>query len=186
VRWGWWPLLLALLAGCSQDMDEQPKLEPFEADHSRPGEQMTLPLVLGTVARGHLPQPVPRDMPLEVDMDLLARGKERFEIFCTPCHGPNGRGNGMIVQRGFPPPPSFHSDRLRLAPDRHFYRVITEGFGVMYSYASRVPEGDRWAITAYIRALQLARYARVEDLPEGVAMPDPAITPVNEPGTVPP
>jgi len=185
VRRGW-PLLLLVLLGCSQDMDEQPKLEPYEAGETRLGEQMTLPLVLGTVARGHLPRPVPREIPLAVDMALLERGQERFEIFCTPCHGRNGRGNGMIVQRGFPPPPSFHSDRLRLAPDRHFYRVITEGFGVMYSYASRVPEADRWAVTAYIRALQLARHARLADLPEGVAMPDPDPAPVSDPLAVPP
>lgn len=90
---------------------------------------------------------------------LLTRGRQRFEIYCAPCHGVLGDGDGYIVRRGFPAPPSFHSDRLRQAPDRHFVDVMTQGYGLMYSYADRVPPADRWAIVAYIRALQLSQHA---------------------------
>ena len=97
--------------------------------------------------------------PPQVSMSLLKRGHQRFDIFCSPCHGLDGYGDGMVVQRGFPKPPSFHSARLRKAPASHFFDVITKGYGVMYSYASRVPPRDRWAIIAYIRALQLSQDA---------------------------
>src|SRR5205823_15043450 len=92
------------------------------------------------------------------------RGRQRFEINCSPCHGRTGQGNGMIVQRGFPAPPSYHIDRLRQAPVGHFYDVITQGYGIMYSYAERVAPADRWAIAAYIRALQLSQHATLADL----------------------
>jgi mono/diheme cytochrome c family protein len=98
-----------------------------------------------------------RAIPYPVDMALLARGRERFDIYCAPCHSPVGDGDGMIARRGFPHPPSYHSDRLRNAPDRHFYDVITNGYGVMYPYGDRVAPEDRWAIVAYIRALQLSQ-----------------------------
>jgi mono/diheme cytochrome c family protein len=97
--------------------------------------------------------------------ELFARGHQRFDIFCSPCHGANGDGNGIIVQRGMPSPTSYHADRLRLADDQHFFDVITNGYGVMYSYASRIPPRDRWAIVAYIRALQLSRHASIDDVP---------------------
>lgn len=97
--------------------------------------------------------------PLPVTPELLARGAERFEIYCAPCHNRNGDGDGMIVRRGFPAPPSYHTERLRQAPDSHFYDVITSGYGAMYPYADRIAPGDRWAIVAYIRALQLSRHA---------------------------
>jgi mono/diheme cytochrome c family protein len=103
---------------------------------------------------------------MPVTRDVLARGRERYNIYCTPCHDRLGEGRGMIVQRGFPPPPSYHIDRLRQAPVGHFYSVITNGYGTMYSYASRISPEDRWAITAYIRALQLSQQAKVSDLPE--------------------
>jgi hypothetical protein len=96
----------------------------------------------------------------------LERGRERYNIYCTPCHDYTGSGNGMIVQRGFPHPPSFHTDRLRQAPVGHFFGVMTNGFGRMYSYADRVDVGDRWRIAAYIRVLQLSRNATVDDVPE--------------------
>jgi hypothetical protein len=99
-------------------------------------------------------------------MALLERGRERFEIFCAPCHGRAGDGQGVIVQRGFPAPPSYHTEALRNAPDQHFLDVVENGYGIMYSYGARVPPADRWAILAYIRALQLAQHAIVAELPE--------------------
>jgi mono/diheme cytochrome c family protein len=99
--------------------------------------------------------------PLPVNAPLLARGRDRFNIYCAPCHSQAGDGDGMIVHRGFPAPPSYHTDRLRNAPDSHFFDVITRGYGVMYPYADRIAPEDRWAITAYIRALQLSQHAPV-------------------------
>lgn len=105
------------------------------------------------------------EFPFPVTMDVLQRGQERFNIFCSPCHSRTGDGNGMIVQRGYPQPPSYHTDRLRNAPPGHFVDVITNGFGRMPSYADQVPVPDRWAITAYIRALQLSENATLDDVP---------------------
>jgi mono/diheme cytochrome c family protein len=96
---------------------------------------------------------------------LLERGRERFNIYCAPCHGRAGVGDGMVVQRGMPRPPSLHDERLRAAPDQHVFDVITRGYGVMYSYAMRVQPPDRWAIVAYIRALQLSQHATLADVP---------------------
>ena len=101
-------------------------------------------------------------LPFPVDRAVLERGQDRFRIFCTPCHGELGDGRGMIVQRGFNPPPSFHSDELRKKPVGHYFDVMTRGFGTMYSYASRIPARDRWAIAAYIRALQVSQHALAE------------------------
>jgi mono/diheme cytochrome c family protein len=100
-------------------------------------------------------------LPIQVTADTLRYGQQRFEIFCAPCHGLTGYGDGMVVQRGFPAPPSYHTERLRTAPNLHFFKVITEGYGAMYPYNDRVPQQDRWAIIAYIRALQLSRHAPV-------------------------
>ncbi|TAK83460.1 MAG: cytochrome c [Betaproteobacteria bacterium] len=102
--------------------------------------------------------------PFPITMQLLRRGRERFDIYCAPCHSPVGDGDGRVARRGFPHPPSYHIERLRAAPDRHFYDVMTQGHGVMRPYADRVPPEDRWAIVAYIRALQLSQYAKAEDL----------------------
>ncbi|WP_354036492.1 cytochrome c [Bradyrhizobium sp. S3.2.6] len=96
---------------------------------------------------------------------LLDRGRDRFGIFCSPCHGAGGDGNGIIVQRGMPRPTSYHDERLRTADDQHFFDVISNGYGAMYSHAARVPPRDRWAIVAYIRALQLSRHASIDDVP---------------------
>jgi mono/diheme cytochrome c family protein len=104
------------------------------------------------------------EIPLPLTPELLARGRERFEIYCAVCHGPDGYGRGLVVQRGFPAPPSYHDARLRNAPAGHFFRVITRGYGLMYSYADRLSVEDRWAVVAYIRALQLNQHARVGDL----------------------
>ena len=106
--------------------------------------------------------------PFPITREILDRGRERFDIFCAVCHGPTGRGNGMIVQRGFPVPPSFHIERVRTAPPGHFFYVITHGYGVMYSYADRIPTEDRWAIAAYIQALQLSQNTSSNDVPQHV------------------
>lgn len=156
-------------AGCDQQMVDMPRNEPYEASAVLPEQASVQPPVPGTVARGTLLEPRPDDIPFAIDAALLQRGQERFNIFCSPCHGRTGDGNGMIVRRGFPQPPSYHIDRLRQAPDSHFYDVMTNGFGAMYSYASRVPADDRWAIVAYIRALQLSLHAVVAELPEATA-----------------
>ena len=106
--------------------------------------------------------------PLPVTPAWLARGQERFNIYCAPCHSPVGDGDGIVVRRGFPAPPSYHIERLRNAPDAHFYAVITNGYGAMYSYADRVTPDDRWAIVEYIRALQRSQNARIDDVPADV------------------
>ena len=111
------------------------------------------------------PRPLAAMNPLPINRETLERGRERFDIYCSPCHSIAGDGDGMIVRRGFPSPPSYHTDRLRKAPDAHFYSVITNGYGMMYSYADRVAPNDRWAIVAYIRALQLSQNARIDDVP---------------------
>ncbi|MHB0777030.1 c-type cytochrome [Halomonas sp. WWR20] len=158
-------LLALLLSACGQEMDDQPKYETFEAAPQWPNNQAARDSVPGAVARDEaVDLRVPEELPMPLTQALLARGQERFNIYCSPCHGRVGYGEGMIVQRGFPAPPSFHSDRLRNAPLRHFYDVISEGYGVMYSYADRVAPEDRWAIAAYIQALQLSQYAPLEDL----------------------
>ena len=155
---------VVLLTGCDQpQMANQPKYEPYENAPDWPDNQSARQPVEGTVARGDAINP-PDRMPFEISRGLLEHGRERFEIYCTPCHGRGGHGNGMIAQRGFPQPPSFHQPRLRNVRLRHFYDVITNGFGVMYSYADRVPPDDRWAIAAYIRTLQYSQYAPVEAL----------------------
>ena len=156
--------LVVLLTGCEQNMYEQPKLKPYGAAPFFPGGLAALAPPHGTVPRTADPEPRSETLPLQLTDALLARGRERYDIFCSPCHGRVGNGEGIIVQRGFPAPPSYHTDRLRRAPDRHFYAVISDGFGRMYSYASRVPIPDRWAIVAFIRALQLSQHATADDL----------------------
>ena len=105
-------------------------------------------------------------MPYPVTLALLRRGQERFAIYCTPCHGMLGDGDGMVVRRGFPRPPSYHIERLRAAPDRHIYEVIRDGYGVMYPFGDRVAPPDRWAIVAYVRALQRSQAANADDIPK--------------------
>lgn len=156
--------LAGLLAACDQNMDVQPRYSEYSP----------VPLFRGSVLRNPPPNTVARD-DLERDKiagtkpalsaALLQRGQQRFGIFCLPCHGAGGDGNGIIVQRGMPRPTSYHDERLRAADDQHFFDVITRGYGAMYSYAARVPPRDRWAIVAYIRALQLSRHASLDDVP---------------------
>ncbi|MBI1898556.1 MAG: cytochrome c [Acidobacteria bacterium] len=138
----------------------QPSPAPAPAAGTPPrlGQQAALPATFDPDLVTEFPMPVTRS--------LLERGRDRFNIFCTPCHGYTGRGNGMIVQRGLVGPKSFHLERLKSAPVGHFFEVITNGFGAMYSYAQRIPVQDRWAIVAYIRALQLSQGATLNDVPE--------------------
>jgi mono/diheme cytochrome c family protein len=163
------------LAGCHSDMYDQPRNEPLEKSTFFEDQRASRPLVAGTVPRGALQEDEvfstgKRDgqfvdeLPIKVDLALLQRGQERFNIFCTPCHGLAGYGDGIIVQRGYRQPPSYHIDRLRGAPIGHFFDVMTHGFGVMPPYARQVPTRDRWAIAAYIRALQWSQYAKPGDL----------------------
>jgi hypothetical protein len=162
-----------LLAGCSlkQDMALQPKNRPLSPSDFFTDGRSERPLVENTVARGSLADDalfVAKDsngFPLPITQELLERGEGRYKIFCTPCHGLQGDGNGMVSMRGMKHPPTFHDNRLRQSPNGYFYDVITNGFGQMYNYASQIPPRDRWAIVAYVRALQLSRNARVADLP---------------------
>lgn len=154
--------LLCALAGCGQSMTDQPRYDTYAEGPAFENAQAARLPPEGTVPQSAVAYARSLENPPEVTSALLERGRERFGIFCAPCHGLTGEGNGMIVQRGFPPPPSFHSDRLRSAPASHFLHVIANGYGVMYSYASRVEPADRWAIIAYVRALQLSRHADVQ------------------------
>jgi hypothetical protein len=163
--------------GCNQMMNDEPRYKPLAASDFFANGQSGRPQVAGTIPHGHLHldqafytgrsngSPVD-SFPISVTRDLLARGQQRFDIFCSPCHGRVGNGDGMVVKRGFHAPPSYHIDRLRAAPVGHFFDVMTNGFGAMPSYASRVPPADRWAIAAYIRALQLSQLASLADVPD--------------------
>jgi len=169
-------LFSALLLGCRQDMHVQPKYVPGDPSSFFPDGRSERPPVAGTVARGQLRTDallyagringaVADMFPFPITSADLSRGRERYNIYCSPCHDYTGSGNGMIVQRGFPSPPSFHIERLRQAPAGHFFEVITNGLGLMYSYASRVSPDDRWRIAAYIRALQLSQHGAMGDVP---------------------
>jgi mono/diheme cytochrome c family protein len=143
-------LLATFSSSCVQKMGKDGHLRTYEAARTPPAD---------TIARGQSPGTSLNTgkMPMPITQALLARGRERYNIYCSPCHDFTGRGNGMIVQRGFLPPPSYHTDRLRDAPDSHFFDVISKGYGAMYSYGDRISASDRWAIVAYIRALQLSQ-----------------------------
>jgi len=173
--------LLAGAAGCRQDMHNQPKYRPLRATTFFADGGSARPHVEGTVARGTLQEDqafftgktgntLVRDLPFAVDEQVLARGQERYNIFCTPCHDAAGTGRGMVVQRGYRPPPSLHDERLRNAEAGHFFDVMTNGFGTMPDYRQQIAARDRWAVVAYIRALQLSQHADRADVPGG----DPA------------
>jgi hypothetical protein len=163
-----------VITGCDnlhQDMGNQPKNKPLSpSDFFADGRSERMP-VENTVSREALDNDdlmVTKDsnnFPLPVNEALLQRGEERYRIFCSPCHGLQGDGNGMVAMRGMKHPPSYHEDRLRQSPNGYFYDVITNGFGQMYNYSAQIPPRDRWAIVAYVRALQLSRNARAADLP---------------------
>ncbi len=162
---------------CRSDMHVQPRYNPYDPTTFFEDGRSARPPVPGTVARRELRinqalyagrvNGVPADaFPFPITRADLQRGQERYNIYCSPCHDYTGSGRGMVVQRGFPAPPSYHIDRLRNAPVGHFFDVMTNGYGTMYSYASRVSVEDRWRIAAYIRALQLSEHATVNDVPE--------------------
>lgn len=181
------PALLALIAGtagCRLDMHLQPYYRPLaKSDFFADGRSARMP-VDGTVARGDLREDTyfytgkignnPGDyMPFPVTIDVLERGRERYNIYCTPCHGRVGDGNGFIPTRGFRRPPSFHIDRLRKVPIGYLFDVDTNGYGVMPDYAAQIAPRDRWCIAAYIRALQLSQNAPKGDIPDGQQIPSP-------------
>jgi len=164
------------MTGCRLDMHIQPKYKGLEPSSFFNDGRSERPAVPGTVARGQLRTDellytgkingqIANVFPFPITKQDLDRGQQRFNIYCAPCHDYTGTGNGMIVQRGFPPPPSYHVERLMKAPVGHFFDVMTNGYGTMYSYAARVSPRDRWCITAYIRALQLSQNAPAKDVP---------------------
>ena len=165
-----------LTLGCRQDMHDQPRYEPLEASKFFADGMASRQLPEGTVARGHLGEDVAfatgkdaagnvvAELPVPATKQLLERGHQRFDVFCSPCHGRLGDGHGMAVRRGFKQPPSFHDDRLRDSPVGYYFDVMTHGFGVMPSYAASIPPEDRWAIAAYLRVLQLSQRAHLADL----------------------
>ena len=157
--------LLALVAGCDDgSMQTQKRYRTYAPASFWADGSSARPLPDGVVAQGDLARAAEVDKPPPVTPALVELGRQRFDIYCTPCHGYDGRGDGIVVQRGFPPPPSYDSDRLRRAPARYLFDVITNGYGVMYPYAARVEPRDRWAIVAYIRALQLSQHANLSDV----------------------
>jgi mono/diheme cytochrome c family protein len=179
------PLLLLpvlALAGCRQDMHDQPRFKPLAKSDFYGDLRSARQPVDGTVARGQLHEDTyfytgkvgnlfGDYMPFPVNQDVLTRGQQRFNIYCAPCHSRVGDGNGMIVQRGFRAPPSYHTDRLRKAPLGYLFNVMTDGFGAMPDYAAQIPAHDRWAIVAYIRALQMSQAATSADAPSGQKVP---------------
>ena len=176
-------LAVLALAGCRQDMQDQPRFKPLAESDFYADLRSARPPVEGTVARGQLHEDTyfysgkignnPGDyMPFPVTKEVLERGRERFNIYCAPCHSPLGDGNGFIPSRGFSvKPPSYHIPRLQKAPLGYFYDVMSNGFGIMSDYSSQISPRDRWNIVAYIRALQLSQNATMADVPAGQAVP---------------
>jgi mono/diheme cytochrome c family protein len=185
-------LAIVTLASCRQDMQDQPKYLTYRGSETFSDSLSSRTPVEGTVARGYLrddeayytgkmsgaaaaasstdtskksPANEVNEFPFPITREIMDRGQERYNIYCSPCHGVLGDGRGMIVNRGFRQPPSYHQDRLRTATLGHFYDVITNGFGVMPDYAMQVPPHERWAIIAYIRALQYSQNAKLADVP---------------------
>jgi len=191
VRKGWIPrtsmvaiaILVAATSACRLDMHVQPRQNPLSRSDFYSDHRSARPLVEGTVARGQLREDTylytgkignnPGDlMPFPVTKDVLERGRERYNIFCAPCHSRVGDGNGFVPSRGFArKPPSFHILRLQKAPAGYFFDVITNGFGIMPDYASQIPVKDRWDIVAYVRALQLSQNTTLADVPQGQKVP---------------
>jgi mono/diheme cytochrome c family protein len=170
---------LATVAGCRQDMHNQPKYKPLRPSQLFADKSSARPLIEGTVARGTLQEDeafftgktggtaTVKELPFQITAHDLNRGQERFNIFCTPCHDATGSGNGMVVQRGYRKPPSFHDPRLVAADPGYIFDVITNGFGAMPDYRTQIDARDRWRIVAYVRALQLANSGTAADIPGG-------------------
>src|SRR5437667_3727369 len=184
-------LCVLLLAACRLDMHIQPRLNPLAKSDFYTDQRSARPPVEGTVARGDLREDTylytgkfgntPGDyMPFPVTADVMTRGRERFNIYCSPCHSRLGDGNGMVPQRGYKRPPTYHQDRLRKAPLGYFFDVMTNGFGAMPDYAAQIPPDDRWRIVAYIRALQLSQNAGQADVGQAVPSNSPEF---EEPGS---
>ncbi len=165
-----------LLSACRQDMHDQPRYKPFAATDFFGDGRSARPAIEGTVARGHLRIDQARYagklndqeidyFPFPITRSDLERGQERFNIYCSPCHSRIGDGNGMVVRRGFRQAASYHTEKLIKAPVGHFFDVMTNGFGAMPSYASRIEPDDRWRIAAYVRVLQFSQNASLDDVP---------------------
>ena len=177
LTWGAVLLALAASAACRRDMQDQPKYIPLRPSSFFDDGRSQRPLVEGAIPRGHLNDDPAfytgkgpdgkyvETFPFPVTRQVIERGQNRFNIYCTPCHGRLGFGDGKIVRRGFKHPPSYHSDRLRQVQAGYIFNVITEGFGAMPDYAAQVAPADRWAIVSYIRALQLSENGAVDDVP---------------------
>lgn len=168
---------VVFLAACRQDMHDQPKYRAYSYSSFWNDSRSMRPRVDNTIARGQLKidsavhrgragDQFVNEIPYKLTRDFVARGQQRYDIYCAPCHGGTGDGEGMVVQRGFKHPPTYHQDRLRNQPVGYIYDVITNGYGSMISYASRIPVQDRWAIVAYVRALQLSQNTNVSEVPE--------------------
>jgi Cytochrome C oxidase, cbb3-type, subunit III len=170
-------LVVAVASGCRQDMQDQPKYIPLRPTDFFGDGRSQRPVIAGTVARGHLDDDAlfytgkgpdgkfVDDFPFPVTKDVVLRGQQRFNIYCTPCHDRNGNGQGMVVRRGFRHPPSYHIDRLRQVPNGYIFDVMTNGFGAMPTYGAQIQPADRWAIVSYIRALQASQMASINDVP---------------------
>lgn len=167
---------LLLLTACRRDMQDQPKYKPLGANRFFADGRDARPIPAGTIARDELNDADSLHtgdangafldaIPLKVDSNLLHRGQERFDIYCSPCHGRTGDGNGMVAQRGVKIPADLHTDRLRQVPPGYVYQVIKNGYGAMGDYGDQIPVNDRWAIVAYVKALQLSRGTRLNDVP---------------------
>jgi cytochrome c5 len=163
-------------AACRRDMQDQPKYTPLEASNFFVDGRSARPIPHGTVARGHLNDTDSfhtgaengaflNAIPMAITKSMLARGQQRYQIFCSPCHGMLGDGDGMVARRGFKIPANFHTDRLRQAPPGYLFQVISNGYGAMPDYGDQIHVDDRWAIVAYVRALQLSRDATITDVP---------------------
>ncbi|MBA2666522.1 MAG: cytochrome c [Trueperaceae bacterium] len=183
--------LVLVLASCGRNMAEQPSARAFEASPFFADGSVQQRLLEGTVSRerggidasyfsGQDADGLMRDLPFDLTLEVVQRGKERYDIYCSVCHGYTGEGDGMIVQRGFPQPSSFQQQRLLDAPVGYYVGVITNGFGRMFPYASRVPPEDRWAIAAYVKALQLSQNASVDDVPDAALRDLGDSTPTSE------
>jgi mono/diheme cytochrome c family protein len=189
-------LLLALIGtvGCRLDMHVQPRYNPMAKSDFFSDQRAARPLVEGTVARGDqradnyfytgkIGNNPGEFMPFPVTKEVLERGRERYNVYCSPCHSRIGDGNGFVPTRGFSKkPPSYHIERLEKAPIGYFFDVMTNGFGIMLDYSSQISPHDRWCIAAYIRALQLSQHATAADIPQGQSVPSKAPEFV-EPGT---